>query len=111
MAGNFVLKNAVNGQYMFNLEASNGEIILTSETYHSKDGAKNGIASVKTHSPYDRFYEKKYSYNNQPYFVLKASNGEIIGKSEMYSTEQACAIGIQSVKSNAPTANIVDVSN
>ena len=47
MASHFELKNAANGQFMFNLKAGNGEIILTSETYKSKESALNGIESVR----------------------------------------------------------------
>ena len=43
-----------------------------------------------------------------PYFVLKAANGEAIGKSESYSSESAAKSGIESVKKNAPSAKIED---
>ena len=42
------------------------------------------------------------------YFVLKAANGEPIGKSEDYSSEAACKNGIESVKRNAPDAKLED---
>ncbi|MBQ2823177.1 MAG: YegP family protein [Oscillospiraceae bacterium] len=35
------------GEYRFRLKAKNGEPILASEGYTSKDGCKNGIASVR----------------------------------------------------------------
>ena len=37
-------------EYRFRLKSSNGEIILASEGYKSKDSCKNGIKSVKTNS-------------------------------------------------------------
>ncbi len=40
----------------------------------------------------------------QPFFVLTATNGQIIGKSEMYSLVSAMENGIQSVKNNGPVA-------
>jgi len=40
--------------------------------------------------------------------VLKARNGEIVGKSQLYSTRSGMENGIASVKFNAPTAEIVD---
>ena len=58
MAGTFELKQAKNGQYMFNLKAGNGEIILTSEMYKAKAGAENGITSVRTNAPIDARYER-----------------------------------------------------
>ena len=41
-------------------------------------------------------------------FNLKAGNGEIIGVSEVYSTESACMNGIASVRKNAVEAKLED---
>ncbi|MCD7902114.1 MAG: YegP family protein [Bacteroides sp.] len=100
-----------NGEFQFNLKADNGEIILTSEGYSAKVGCKNGIESVKTNSPKTGRYEKRESADNQYYFVLKASNGQIIGISEMYKSESSRDNGIASVMRNAPDAMLVDLSN
>jgi uncharacterized protein YegP (UPF0339 family) len=43
-------------------------------------------------------------------FNLIAANGEIIASSEAYESKDSCRNGIQSVKTNAPTAEIVDKS-
>lgn len=51
MAGKFVLKKGSSGKYHFNLVASNGQVIATSETYESRAAAVNGIESVKKHAP------------------------------------------------------------
>ncbi|MBQ9036727.1 MAG: YegP family protein [Erysipelotrichaceae bacterium] len=40
-------------------------------------------------------------------FNLVAGNGEVIGVSEVYTTESACKNGIESVKKNAPEAEVV----
>lgn len=42
------------------------------------------------------------------HFVLKAGNGEIIATSETYTSKDACKNGIESVKKNAPTAEVVE---
>ena len=42
-------------------------------------------------------------------FRLKAPNGEIIAASEAYTTKAACLNGIDSVKTNAPLAEIVEL--
>jgi uncharacterized protein len=93
-------------QFYFNLKAGNGEIILTSEMYKAKNSAENGIDSIKTNAPIDSRYDKKTATNGQFYFNLKAANGEVIGKSETYTTSSARDNGIESVKQNAPTATI-----
>ena len=110
MAAHYELKQTSNGQFMFNLKAANGEIILTSELYKTKDSALNGIESVKKNSPDDAQYERKVTVSSQPFFVLKAKNHEIIGKSETYSSEGARDKGIDSVKKNGPIATLNDIT-
>ena len=108
MAAKYEIKKAKNGQFFFNLKAANGEVILTSEMYKQKEGADRGIESVKKNSSSDATYERKTATNGQHYFVLKAANHEVIGKSETYSSSSAMAKGIASVKRNGPEARIVD---
>jgi uncharacterized protein YegP (UPF0339 family) len=47
MAGKFVLKKDSAGKFRFNLVASNGQVLVSSEAYESKASALNGIDSVK----------------------------------------------------------------
>lgn len=95
-------------QFMFNLKAGNGEVILTSERYTTKANAENGIASVKTNSSKDDRYERKTSTDSQHYFVLKAANHEVIGTSERYTSASARDAGIASVKANGPGSSTDD---
>ena len=104
--GKFVTKTGTNNQYYFSLKADNGQNILGSEGYTSKTGCNNGIESVKTNSLDDSKYEKKSSANGKHYFNLKASNGQIIGTSQMYENESGRDNGIASVKNNAPKASV-----
>ncbi|MBF4516764.1 YegP family protein [Flavobacterium sp. ANB] len=106
--GKFVITKRANGEFQFNLKAGNGQTILTSEGYSSKAGATNGIESVKTNSQDDSRFDRKESSNGKPYFNLKASNGQIIGNSEMYESTAARENGIESVKTNAPSATTDD---
>ena len=108
MAGKFELYEDQKGEFRFRLKASNGETILVSEGYTSKAGAENGISSVKTNAPVDERYERKMSRDNKYYFNLRAVNNQVIGTSEMYETARGRDNGIESVKSNAPTASIDD---
>jgi len=110
MAAKFVIQKSSNNQFYFNLKAANGETILTSEMYTAKNGAQNGIDSVKTNAPLDDRYDRRTSSAGQTYFVLKAANHEIIGRSEMYSSKAAMENGINSVKTNAPTATVEDLT-
>lgn len=110
MAGKFELKQGDSGKYSFNLKAGNGQVILTSQSYDSKDGALGGIESVKKNAADDANYERKTSSAGDPFFTLKAGNGQMIGKSEMYKTAAALENGIESVKTNGPTADIADTT-
>jgi uncharacterized protein len=110
MTAKFEIKKATNDQYFFNLIASNGEVILTSEEYKEKESAQKGIIAVKTNAPTNKHYERKISKTNQPYFVLKAANEETVGRSQMYSSAAAMEKGIESVKTNGPTAAVQDLT-
>ena len=104
--GKFVISQRKNEEYQFNLKAGNGQVILSSEGYSSKASCNNGIESVKKNSQDDSKFEFKTSANGKFYFNLKASNGQIIGSSQMYESQASCNNGIESVKINAPDATI-----
>ncbi len=106
MAGKYEIKKAKDGRFFFNLKASNGQIILSSQMYEEKSGAAQGIESVQKNSPDDARYERKKGSKGQDYFVLKAKNNQVIGNSEMYSSALAMENGIASVKKNGPTTTI-----
>ncbi|WP_264553199.1 YegP family protein [Flavobacterium sp. N2038] len=106
--GKFVITKRVNGEFQFNLKAGNGQTILTSEGYTTKAACLNGIESVKTNSQDDNRFDRRESSNGKPYFNLRASNGQIIGSSEMYESVAARENGVESVKKNAPDSLIED---
>lgn len=106
--GKFVITKRTNGEFQFNLKAGNGQVILTSEGYTTLAACKNGIESVKKNAVDDARFERKEAKNGAPFFNLKAGNGQIIGKSEMYSSQAACENGIASVMKNAPEAEVVE---
>lgn len=117
--GKFVIKETATG-FKFDLKASNGETIITSEVYNSKDACLNGVNSVKKncvggvedqtvtpvvevkHPKFEMYKDKAGEYR----FRMKASNGEIIAVSEGYKAKASCENGIESVKKNAPEAEI-----
>ena len=108
MSGKFELKKAKDGQFHFNLLATNGQVILSSEMYKAKDSALGGIESVRKNSQREGAFEIKQSSNEKHYFVLKATNGQVVGQSQMYSSLAACKGGIESVQKNAPSAPLDD---
>ena len=110
MAAKFEITKNTKGNFHFHLKAANGEIILTSEVYKSKEAADNGIASVKKHAAKDSNFERKTAKDGSPFFALKSANHETIGMSEMYKSVASMENGIASVAKNAPDARIVDLT-
>lgn len=108
--GKFEITKRKDGEFQFNLKAGNGQVILTSEGYASKASCINGIESVKKNSQDDSKFERKTSKNGKPFFNLKATNGQVIGNSELYESEASRDNGIESVKKNAPEAETSDLS-
>ena len=110
MSGKFEISKSKNGKFMFNLKAGNGQVILTSQMYDAKSDAIQGIESCKTNAAADERFERADATSGQPYFNLKAANGKVIGRSEMYASAAARDNGIASVKSNAPGATTKDLT-
>lgn len=108
MPGKFELKTARNGKVHFNLKATNGQTILTSEKYETRKAAEKGIESVRKNSGNEKRFEQKTAKDGSAYFVMKAANGEPIGRSEMYKTKRSMVNGIASVGKNAPDAVVTD---
>ena len=120
--GKFVVSKAKTG-FKFNLKASNGQVIATSEIYDSESGCKNGVDSVKKNAPIaaveDQTVEGFVTEKNPKFeiykdkagefrFRLKAGNGQIIAVGERYTTHANCVNGVESVKKNAPDAEVVE---
>lgn len=120
--GKFVVKKTSTG-VKFDLKATNGQVIATSEVYASDAACKNGIESVKKNAPaaavenqtiegaaveknpkFEVYTDKAGEFR----FRLKATNGQVIVVSEGYKTVANCLNGVESVKKNAPEADIVE---
>lgn len=120
--GKFVIKKTNTG-IKFDLKAGNGQVIATSEVYTSDAACKNGIASVKKNAPaaaVENQTVEGYAVEKHPKFEiyndkagefrfrLKATNGQVIAVSEGYKALAGCLNGVESVKENAPEAEIVE---
>lgn len=118
--GKFAVKETATG-FKFDLKAGNGEVIATSEIYTTEAACMNGIESVKkncvgsvedqTVENYEKVKHPKFEVyadkSGEFRFRLKATNGEVIATSEGYASKASCMNGIESVKKNAPEAEIV----
>ena len=120
--GKFVVKETKTG-FVFNLKAGNGEVIAVSEVYSSEAACMKGIESVRknaveakvedqtvaeveavTNPKFEVYTDKAGEFR----FRLKARNGEPIAASEGYKAKASCMNGIESVRKNAPDAEVVE---
>lgn len=106
--GIFVMSERKNGDHQFVLKAENGQVILVSQGYSSRDGCLNGIESVKRNAQHEEMFERLDSSDGRFYFNLKATNGQVIGNSQMYQGLSGVTAGIHSVMANAPGARIME---
>lgn len=98
-----------NGEFYFRLKANNGQSILSSEGYKAKTSCMNGIDSVKRHAVDKDNFVKQTAANGKFFFSLKASNGQVIGSSQMYESASGCDNGIDSVMRHAPDAEVKEL--
>lgn len=108
MNGYFDINRSKADDFYFVLKAGNGEVVLTSEMYKSKDSAGKGIASVQSNSGDDACYERATASDGKFHFNLKAGNQQVIGSSQRYATEGSRDVGIASVKENGKSKTIKD---
>lgn len=118
----FVIRTLPKG-IKFDLKATNGQGIATSELYSSRPACMRGIRSIQKNAPlakvedqteegfpvlshpkFELYQDRAGAYR----FRLKATNGKIIAVSEGYVSKAACENGIESVKKNAPDAEITE---
>ena len=111
MKARFEIRKTADGKFMFNLKAPNDQVILTSQCYATREGAEQGVASVKQNLVNDKRYEVKTGSDGEPYFVLHAGNDLVIGRSQMYLSVEAMRKGMESVKENGSAAEIVAMSS
>lgn len=106
MSGKFEVGKRSSGELQFNLKAGNGQVILTSESYSSKANCLNGVESVRKNSQVKARYERKTASNGKFFFNLTATNGQVIGSSQMYVDQAGRDNGIASVAAHAPNATL-----
>lgn len=119
--GKFIVKQTKTG-YVFNLKAGNGEVIAVSEVYTTEAACLKGVESVRTNAPIanleDQTVEGFATATNPKFevytdkagefrFRLKARNGQIIATGEGYKAKASCLNGVDSIRRNAPEAEIV----
>jgi len=121
--GKFELKQSKSGGYVFNLKATNGQVIAGGQVYKTKKSCLAGINSIQVNAPVAAIEDQTvegYAAEKHPKFEvytdkagetrfrLKAKNGQIIATGEGYKTKKACLNGIESIRKNAPGADVIE---
>ena len=119
--GKFIVKQTKTG-YVFNLKAGNGEVIAVSEVYTTEAACLKGVESVRTNAPIANLEDQTvegFAVATNPKFEVytdkagefrfrpKARNGQIIATGEGYKAKASCLNGVDSIRRNAPEAEIV----
>ena len=108
--GKIQIKKQSNNTFRFTMKAGNGQTILTSEPYKTKDDCLKAIGSLRVFALDKDRYEFGKSFNLKHYFNVTDADGKIIGSSEMYESSSGRDVGISLVKTNAPEAVIEDLT-
>ena len=117
-----IVIRTVSSGIKFDLKATNGETVATSEVYTTEEACRRGIASIRRNAPvahvenrteegwataphpkFEMYQDKAGEFR----FRLKARNGKVIAVSEGYKAKASCLSGIESVRKNAPDAQVV----
>jgi uncharacterized protein YegP (UPF0339 family) len=108
MAAKYELKQMPNGKFVFTLKSANGKVVVKSDMYADKSGAKNGIKSLMKNARDKKNFDRRKSKSGMPYFVLMAANKEILVRSDVYVASKGVSKGIASVIRNAK-ARVVEL--
>lgn len=106
------------GEFRYRIEAGNGQIVADSgEGYGSEDGAEKAVERIREYAPEANVldigaaaFEVFEDRAGEVRWRLRHRNGRILADSgEGYSRQTNAWKGIESVKRNAPAAELIDV--
>lgn len=105
--GAFRLSQNKAGKYVFRLVGANGQIILSGESFPTRAAAEAAIRDVSESALVEENFERKSASDGTYYFVLKGSNGKVLGKSDGYASQAGRETGIWAVKRNAGEPRVI----
>jgi uncharacterized protein YegP (UPF0339 family) len=108
MAAEFELRKSKNNTFTYHLKLAFGQILFNSPEMPDKDAAISGIEACKQRAADDANYERKKLSTGAHYFLLKSADGQVLGRSELYSSPKTLENGVEQSKSNTPGAKFED---
>jgi len=110
MASSFVLKQNENGEIYFNFLNSDGEVVLISGDYADKTMAEDAIKDVKLNSLMSQQLAAGKTKDGAQFFVIKGTNGDILVKSALYTSQMVMDNALHCVKDNVCIAEVMDLT-
>ncbi|APW65981.1 MULTISPECIES: YegP family protein [Arcobacteraceae] len=101
-------KSEAKEPFSFIFVNAEGKTIVKSENYAQKASAKNGIESVKKNCQEDARYEFKESTNGKFFFNIKSTNGQVVGTSALFASEDERSAAITELKADSANAEVTE---
>lgn len=112
MYAKFQIFRGQDQQFYFRFKSSSGDTLGGSEAYTQKQGALNGINSVKTNAGDLRNFTIFEDSSKKYRFRLQAKNGEpILRSTDSYPTKELATKAATEVSTQAPGAQVEDLTN
>ena len=106
MYGKYTLNPVGKTEFHWDLKARDAQTMLSSQVHSAKSGAESSIQECRVNCVDDARYERRAAADSKSYFILTTVNGEVIGTSQMYSSDALRDKAIASCKESGPVATM-----
>lgn len=104
----FIIRTGKHHQFFFDLKAESGDVIITSEAFHTKAACNTVIEALKAVAKDDNKFERMKAATEHYYFIIKGANGKQIAKSVLFPTPAERNTAIKAVEAEAHDAAVVE---
>ncbi|MEB8329256.1 YegP family protein [Flavobacteriaceae bacterium KMM 6897] len=92
------IKKHNEGTYRFKVNTSAGNTILESIDFSNIEDIKKSVADLQASINERKIFERKTDHSGKFLFQLKNKDGQLIGSSQLYSSEAGMENGIKNLK-------------
>lgn len=92
--------------YAFSIKAEDGGNLLNSVSFSSEDEVKKTVEHLKAIKDAQNVFERRTNHAGKFLFSMKGANGQLIGRSELYSSEAGMENGIKNVRRRIASLNV-----
>lgn len=110
MPSRFLIKQNENDEYYFNFVDSADELILISANYPDKSLVDEAIKDLKVNSLMSQQLAGGKTKDGGQFFVIKGTDGNVLVKSVLYTSQMLMDNALHCVKDNACVAESEDLS-